>query len=81
MDEGKQMVREQMKAGDFFRCFDGPNRYQFGKCIRHDDEWLTVEFFRGWVDYRSARHLRRTYPLSISRGLADRFLEYAEVWP
>lgn len=71
-----------MIAGDFFRCFDGPSRYKFGRCLRHDDEWLVVEFFGngeprfGWEPIPR----RVAYPYSLSRGNADRFLEVAEVW-
>jgi hypothetical protein len=66
-----------MKAGDFFRCFDGPNRFQFGKCTKHDDEWLVVEFFKNY-DYRRPGV---AYPYSLAREHAERFLEVAEVWP
>jgi len=72
-----------MRAGDFFRVHDGPRSWSFGRCRRHDDEWLEVTIFGkgeprfGWepINYTTI------YPLSLSQNAADRFLAVAEVWP
>lgn len=72
-----------MQAGDFYRTKDGPNAWRFGRCRRHDDEWLVVESYGrgeprfGWAPINS----RTAYPYGLSdRNIAE-FLKNTEIWP
>lgn len=70
-----------MKKGDFFRTFDGPNRYQFGRCREITDDRLTVE----WFGKGEPRYGLEPVPYRVTYFVGsmshNRFLEIAEIWP
>jgi hypothetical protein len=76
-----------LNAGDFYRVHDGPGRFAFGRCRRHDEEWLVVETFGrfdtplryGWGPINHV--VWYPYGLPGVRRNIERFLSYAEVWP